>query len=270
MAGTGGFLMLNRKLAGLTALAGAVAVLGGCEKGPEIVPAKFTARPSASDIAEMYPTFARMARIPGRVKMRCEYTISGTLERCRQVAVAPEGLNFEKNVSRLLGKYTVTPQTLDGRPAPAPITFVISFDPPAAPAPYTGEPVRDTDVAVVRRQLSYINEAEGQSAAHRASRSVELDRMTAVSGFVDRAYTAEGGQRRATMPLAVVQTLSPQDRARLSQPGGYVMLPMLWEIEATSPEFFAANDRLAAHMRNAYCAAYSCSTDLPEAAPAEK
>ncbi|MDQ8029394.1 MAG: hypothetical protein REJ23_11755 [Brevundimonas sp.] len=262
--------MLNRKLAGLTALAGAFAVLVGCSKGPEIVPAKFTARPSASDIAEMYPTFARMARIPGRVKMRCEYTISGTLERCRRVAVAPEGLNFEDGVSRLLSKYTVAPQTLDGRPAPAPITFVINFDPPAAPPPYTGAPVRDADVAVIRRQLSYIGEAEGLSAAFRASRSVELDRMTAVSGFVERAFSAEGAQRRATMPLAVVQAMTPENRARLTSPSAYVMLPLLSDIEAASPEFFAANERLAAHMRNAYCAAYACSTDLPEAAAAEK
>lgn len=261
--------MLNRKLAGATALAAAAVVLGSCEKGPEVVPATFTARPSVSDIAEVYPTFARMARIPGKVKMRCEYTISGSLQRCRQLAVAPEGLNFEKGVSRLLGKYTVSPQTYDGRPAPAPITFVISFDPPAAPAPYSGEPVRDSDVALVRRHLSYIGEAEGQSAAYRASRTVELDRMTAVSGIVDRAYEAEGAQRRATMPLAVVQALSPEDRNRLSRSGGYVMLPMLWDIEAVSPEFFSANERLAAHMRNAYCAQYACSTELPAAAPAK-
>ena len=146
---------------------------------------------------------------------------------------------------------------------------MISFDPPAAPAPYSGEPVRDSDVALVRRQLSYIGEAEGQAAAYRASRTVELDRMTAVSGIVDRAYDAEGAQRRATMPLAVVQALSPEDRSRLSRSGGYVMLPMLWDIEAVSPEFFSANERLAAHMRNAYCAQYACSTELPAAAPAK-
>ncbi|RZJ97392.1 MAG: hypothetical protein EON88_03010 [Brevundimonas sp.] len=127
--------MLNRTLPGLAALA-VVASLSACEKGPDIVPAKFTARPSASDIAEVYPAFARMARIPGKVKMRCEYSISGTLQRCRQIAVAPEGLNFEAGVPRLLSKYTVSPQTYDGRPAPAPITFVISFTPPSAPAPY--------------------------------------------------------------------------------------------------------------------------------------
>lgn len=259
--------MLNRKLAGLTALA-AAAALGACEKGPEIVPAKFTARPSTSDIAEAYPAFAGMARIPGKVKMRCEYNIAGTLQRCRQVAVAPEGLNFEAGVPRLLSKYTVTPQTYDGRPAPAPITFVISFTPVPAPGPYAGEPVSDADVAVVRRNLSYMGEAEGRSAQYRASRSVDLDRMTAVGGIVDRAYAAEGAARRAAMPLAVVQTLLPADRRQLSQPSGYVMFPTLWQMEAESPEFFAANERLAAHMRNAYCAAYSCSTDLPEAAPA--
>lgn len=258
--------MLNRRLAMAAAAVVGTLTLASCEKGPEVVPAKFAARPSVSDINEAYPVFARMARIPGKVKMRCEYTISGTLQRCRQVAVAPEGLNFEKSVSRLLAKYTVTPQTYDGRPAPAPITFVISFDPPAAPQPYAGEPVRDADVASLRRQLSYIGAAEGESAAYRAARTVEVDRMNVVSGMVTRAFEAEGAQRRATMPLAVVQTMQPDDRARLSRPDAYIMLPTIWQIEATSPEFFAANERLAAHMRNAYCAAYSCSTELPATA----
>ncbi|WP_420479059.1 hypothetical protein [Brevundimonas sp. FT23028] len=259
--------MLNRTISGVIALA-AVSGLNACEKGPEIVPAQFTARPSASDIAEVYPAFARMARIPGKVKMRCEYSISGTLQRCRQIAVAPEGLNFEAGVPRLLSKYTVAPQTLDGRPAPAPITFVISFNPPPAPGPYTGEPVREADVAVVRRSLSYMGEAENRAAQYRATRSVELDRMTTVGRIVDSAYAAEGAARRAVMPLAVVQTLLPADRRELSKPSGYVMFPTLYQLEAESPEFFAANERLASHMRNAYCAAWSCSTELPEAAPA--
>lgn len=261
-------MMLNRTLSGLTALA-AVAGLAACEKGPEVVPAKFTARPSASDIAEVYPAFARMARIPGKVKMRCEYSISGTLQRCRQVAVAPEGLNFESGVPRLLAKYTVSPQTYDGRPAPAPITFVISFTPPPAPGPYTGEPVRDADVAVIRRNLAYMGEGENRAAQYRASRSVDLDRMSAVGGMVDRAYAAEGAARRAVMPLAVVQTLLPADRRQLAQPTGYVMFPTLYQMEAESPEFFAANERLATRMRTEYCAAYSCSSELPAAAPAE-
>jgi hypothetical protein len=260
--------MLNRTLPGLAALA-AVASLSACEKGPEIVPAKFTARPSSSDLAEAYPAFARMARIPGKVKMRCEYSISGTLQRCRQVAVAPEGLHFEAGVPRLLSKYTVSPQTLDGRPAPAPITFVIDFTPQPAPGPYAGEPVRDADVAVIRRNLSYMGEAENRSAQYRASRSVDLDRMNAVGGIVDRAYAAEGAARRAAMPLAVVQTLLPADRRQLSQPSGYVMFPTLWQMEAESPEFFAANERLAGKMRTEYCAAYSCSTELPETVAAK-
>lgn len=265
--------MLNRTLPGrtLAAVAALAAVSGltACEKGPEIVPAKFTARPSATDLAEAYPAFARMARIPGKVKMRCEYAISGTLQRCRQLAVAPEGLNFEALVPRLLSKYTVSPQTYDGRPAPAPITFVISFTPPPAPGPYAGEPIRDADVAVVRRSLSYMGDSENRAAQYRASRSVDLDRMTPVGGMVDRAYAAEGAARRAAMPLAVVQTLLPADRRELSKPTGYVMFPTLYQMEAESPEFFAANERLAARMRTEYCAAWSCSTDLPAAAPTQ-
>jgi hypothetical protein len=125
-------------------------------------------------------------------------------------------------------------------------------------------------VAVVRRSRAYIDEGENRAAQYRASRSVELDRMTAVGGIVDRAYAADGAARRAAMPLAVVQTLLPADRRQLAQPTGYVMFPTLYQLEAESPEFFAANERMATRMRNEYCATYSCSNALPEAAPAEK
>jgi hypothetical protein len=67
----------------------------------------------------------------------------------------------------------------------------------------------------------------------------------------------------------VVQTLLPADRRQLSQPSGYVMFPTLWQMEAESPEFFAANERLAGKMRTEYCAAYSCSTELPETVAAK-
>lgn len=252
---------MSKRLA-LAALAATLAV-AGCEKGPEIVPAKFAASPSAADIEAAYPAFARMARIPGKVKMRCEYSMSGTLQRCRRLGVAPAGLNFEAGVPGLLSKYTVTPQTYDGRPAPAPIVFTISFNPPAAPGPYTGEPVRDADMAIVRRNLTYARQSENRMLQFQASRSVELDRMNAVGGIVDRAYAAEGSARLDTLPRAVIQVLAPSDRVRLRDPGSYVMFPTLSQLESGSPEFFAANERMAARMRTEYCAAYPCSAELP-------
>lgn len=259
--------MLNRILPGLIGLA-AVAGLSACDKGPEIVPATFTARPSADDLAEAYPAFARMARIPGKVKMRCEYAISGTLQRCRQIAVAPEGLKFEAGVPRLLSKYTVSPQTYDGRPAPAPITFVIAFTPSPPPPPFTGPAPTEAELAMARRGWAFMENFQDRSAQYRASRSVELDRMTAVADIVDRAYAAEGAALTRARAIAEVQVQTPAER-RNGPSSTVFSITNEAVLERVSPEYYAAAERAAVLMRAEYCAAWSCSTALPAAAPAE-
>lgn len=259
--------MLNSKPWRLAALA-AVFALSACDGGPEIVPAGWVSQPSASDIAQAYPDFARMAQIPGKVKLRCDYTLEGVLERCRKLGVAPAGLQFDRALPRLLALYQVRPQTYDGQPAPSPIEFVIAFNPPPAPPPYAGPPVTETELAAVRRTVSLIGRVENQMAQQRASRSVDLDRMTPVAGMVDRAFAAEGDARDAATMRALVQAMTPGDRRELSSSRSYMALPNRFELERVSPEYHAANRQLATRMRTEYCAAYACDATLPGAAPA--
>ena len=240
------------------------ASLGSCEMGPEITPAKWASRPTAADIQEAYPGFARMARIPGKVRMRCYYTLEGLLERCRKLGVAPEGLNFDRRVPSLLGKYVVTPQTIDGRPAPSAIDFVISFDPAPAPAAYSGQPVTEAEVAALKRRISLNRTGERSNAQYVGSRTVERDRSAAVAAIVDRAYAADDPARREALMLGAVQAMTPADR-RLIPTSEYFRIPRLDEIEAISPEYHAAAGRLADRMRAEYCAAYSCDATLPPA-----
>lgn len=249
------------------AAAAALALLTGCESGPEITPARWASQPTAGDMAEAYPDFARMARIPGKVKMRCHYTLDGVLERCRKIGVAPEGLNFDRHVPRLLAKYVVVPQTYDGRPAPSSIDFVIAFNPSPTPAAYAGQPVTDGELAALRRKVGIDRERERRMAQYIGSRTVELDRSAAVAAIVDRAYAAEDSARYDAMLRGVVQALTPAERRVLAS-NDYVTLPTLAQIEAVSPEFHAANARLATRMRSEYCAAYSCDTTLPAPPPA--
>lgn len=253
------------KFIGRLAALAALVALGSCDKGPQIEPARFNQSPTFEDVAAVYPDFARIARIPGRVKMRCEYTLDGDLKRCRMLGVAPEGLNFDKAVPRLLGKYNVIPQTLDGRPAPAPLVFTINFEPAATPGPYAGPAPTDRELAAARRSLSMYGQYENNMLQHAASRTVPLDRMSAVAGMVDRAYQAEGAARRQTMAAAMVMALTPADRRLLAERDGYLGLAAPWLLERLSPEFHAANERMAARIRTEYCAAYSCDLTLTEA-----
>lgn len=239
----------------------AVATLAGCDSGPEIVAAKWASRPSASDLAMAYPAFARMARIPGRVKVRCTYELDGVLRGCRLLGVAPAGLHFEDTLPRLLAKYVVTPQTLGGRPAPAPITFVVAFDPPPAPPAFAGPPVTAAERAAAGRTVAVFSRFEGQMTQDQASRSVDLDRMSAVAAIVDRAYAADGKAVRDAMPTALVQAMTPADRRALGRGGMY--WPGQGRLEMVSPEYHAAQGRVAARMRAEYCAAYSCDATLP-------
>lgn len=257
------------RLAALAALA-AVAGLYGCDSGPEIVPASWASQPSAAEMAQAYPAFARMAHIPGKVKMRCEYSVSGALERCRKLGVAPEGLNFDKALPRLLARYVVKPQTYDGTVAPAPIEFVIAFNPPSAPPVSSAAPVTGPELAALRRGVSLTGAMESQIAQLQASRSVELDRMSAVAAMVDRAHDAESADRVDTVLRGVIQAMTPDQREELLTNPRFMVLPNRLEIEAASPEYFAYTQRLATRMRTEYCAAYSCDATLPNTAPASR
>lgn len=246
------------RAAALMALAG----LAACDKGPEIVKATWASKPTAAEVAEVYPAFARMARIPGKIEVRCNYDRQGVLSRCRRIGVAPAGLKFEEALKRLLPKYRVTPQTVDGITAPSEITFVISFNPSRPPAPYAGPPVTAAELAGVRRVVSVVSRYESAMAQRAASYTVDVDRMSVVSAMVDRAYKAEGAAVEAALPLALIQATPAEDRAVLARGQSFRVYGRA-ELEAVSPEYHAAMGRLAAHMRTEYCAAYTCDPTLP-------
>lgn len=234
----------------------AVASLSACDAGPEVVPAKWASQPSAQQMADAYPAFARLAGIPGRVKMRCLYEVTGVLKGCRLLGVAPEGLKFEDAVPLVMSSYVVTPQTLDGIPAPAPIDFVVSFDPPPVPAsPQVGASRGSFDGRFMREMLSSMG-----------SRSVEADRASTVAAIIDRAYAAEAAGRPDILMSGVMQGLSAEGRrmvaarptasAETKAPAG------------VSPEDQAIHARIATRMRTEYCAAYACAATLPATPPA--
>lgn len=250
-------------VARLAAAMGLLAV-AACDTGPEITPATFVQTPSAAEMRAAYPTFARIAQIEGKVWMHCAYTLEGTLERCRKRGVAPEGLNFDKPVGRLLAFYVVDPQRIDGRAAPGEIDFVIHFAPSAAPPSWTGAPITDAELRQAQRvidsQLMQFDEYGERGNAHR---TVAIDRYQPAAAMLDRAFSAEADARRDALSRAFVQAMIPAARREFLSPRAPFRGVTAYEMEAVSPELFAVNARIAKRIRDEYCAAYPCAATRP-------
>jgi len=152
----------------------------------------------------------------------------------------------------------------------APLVFVIAFNPPSAPPVSSAAPATGAEMAALRRGVSLTGAMERQMAQFQASRSVELDRMSAVAAIVERAHDAESEDRVDTVLRGVIQAMTPAQRQELATNPRYMVLPNRLEIEAASPEYFAYTQRLATRMRTEYCAAYSCDATLPNAEPASR
>lgn len=241
--------MLNKMMRPLAVAAVAAAGLAGCDGGPEITPASFTKQPSAEAMADAYPAFARLAKIPGKVKVRCEYSMQGKLQNCDTLAVAPAGLQFEGAVRQLVGEYVVKPQMMDGRPAPAPMEFVINFDPPPPPAASVGPGMQPYDNAYLR----------GVIAGRAAVTVDETERRKAVDAIVQRALAPE--RRFDILVTTMVMGMTKHDREMM----GEQLSP--YKGVATGADL-AAYDGMAERIRAEYCAAYSCDATLPAAAAA--
>jgi hypothetical protein len=240
--------MLNKITGPLAALV-AVAGLAGCDAGPEITPAAFTAQPNAQAMADAYPSFARLARIPGKVKLRCEYSMQGKLQNCDTLAVAPEGLQFEGASRQVLGDYVVKPQMMDGRPAPAPMEFVIAFDPPPPPAASVGPGMQPYDNAYLRGVIA------GRSAV-----TVDgTERRKAVDALVQRALLPE--RRFDILVTTMVMGMTKHDREMM----GEQLSP--YKGPATGADL-AVYEAMAERIRTEYCASNPCDATLPAAAAA--
>lgn len=253
------FLISHRAVAVLGLLA-----LAACDTGREITPATFVQTPSATEMRAAYPTFARLAGIEGKVWMHCAYTLEGALERCRKKGVAPEGLNFDRPVGRLLAYYVVDPQRIDGRAAPGEIDFVIHFAPPPPPPAWTGAPITDAErrqaLRVVDSQLLQFDEYGERGNAHR---TVDIDRYQPVATMLDEAFAAEADARRDALATAFVQAMTPAFRREFLSPRAAFRGVTAYEMETVSPELYAVNARIAERIRAQYCAAYSCAVTPP-------
>ena len=97
-------------------------------------------RPNGDDVASVYPDRAVRLGQSGGATLKCGVSAAGTLVDCQVVAETPMGFGFGLTVLRLVPKFKMHPQTVDGAPVNGgsvtiPIRFGVAPRPAATPDP---------------------------------------------------------------------------------------------------------------------------------------
>lgn len=76
----------------------------------------WAARPSASDIADLYPSAAASGLISGQVTLHCRTTVSGRLAECFVTDESPLGFGFGEAAIKMAERFRMKPATENGVP----------------------------------------------------------------------------------------------------------------------------------------------------------
>ena len=83
-------------------------------EGPVIRNPNWVKKPSADDLAAVWPAEARRRGIDGRATIACEVTAEGTLRGCGVVSETPPGSGYGFAALSLAPQFRMTPRTVDG------------------------------------------------------------------------------------------------------------------------------------------------------------
>jgi TonB family protein len=84
-------------------------------------------KPSAEQIAGVFPVKATRARKDGMAAIRCAVTIEGFLDRCQVVAEQPEGYDFGSAALLLSKQFAMTPKIRGGKAVEGEVTIPINW-----------------------------------------------------------------------------------------------------------------------------------------------
>ncbi len=123
----------------------------------------WVSRPTADDVAGLYPKAAADAGVEGRATMRCKVTAAGLLADCAVTVQDPPDAGFGGAALGMAAKFQMRPMTKDGQPVNGgvvqiPIRFLL-------PKPSDAEPPGTTP-AVIRPAWARTPSAEELARAY--------------------------------------------------------------------------------------------------------
>jgi TonB family protein len=111
----------------MSALFGVAAAAQAPQQGARL---DWMRRPTAGDVAEVYPTGAQRQGVSGKAQMACQVAADGRLHDCKVVSEAPAGAGFGDAALRLARYFQIRPGSapagLEGGQVNIPVQFIIS------------------------------------------------------------------------------------------------------------------------------------------------
>lgn len=108
---------LGLALAGAIALLGAGALWAAAPASPRLIEQPdWVNKPTADDLAKLYPKAAQDAGKEGLVVIACRVRVDGRLRACRVRKQEPAKYGFGEAALKMSAQFRMRPQTRDGRP----------------------------------------------------------------------------------------------------------------------------------------------------------
>ncbi len=193
-------------------------------------------KPTADDIARLYPVAAMRGSIEGRATIDCRINAVGKLVDCSVTAEEPKGIGFGDAALAMASRFQMRPMTRDGVPVDGgnvriPIRFVLPKEP---------EPAKPTDVANpngapptnTSESIRYYPEA-AQKAGQEGRVTIQCI-VTRTGTLSDCSVLSEAppglGFGEAALKMAPQFKMRPQTKNGTPVEGGVVKIPLRFRL----------------------------------------